>query len=140
MVCLLVLFGSTACSWSGFEWQWDPTYRAISGIIVAGLVAGQWALTLGRVVFKRTGLTWVRWIQFHQILGLLLPFSIWAHSPSLGYGLLALLPIALLLSASIGSQLDRAAKKDRYLKWHVGLAGLSAAMALVHIYMVIAYN
>ena len=134
----LALSAGSLTGWSGFAGQFDPTYRAVSGIAVASLIAGQWALTLGRTVFERTGRSWDRWVQVHHLIGLVLPLAVWAHSPHFGYGLLAALPLALFASAWFGTRLS--AGQQRWLPWHVGLAGLTAAMTLVHLYMVVAYN
>jgi len=54
--------------------------------------------------------------------------------------LLAALPLSLFGTALLGTQLVSPEGMQRYFKWHVVLAGLTAAMALVHVYMVIAYN
>lgn len=137
---LLALSAGTATGWKGLDFQYDPTYRAASGCVVAGLILGQWALTLGRAVFERKGLAWDRWVTVHHAIGVVMPLAVWAHSPVFGYGLLAVLPLCLLGSALLGTRLGTPEGMQRFVKWHVILAGLTAAMALVHIYMVIAYN
>lgn len=137
---LAALAAGSLAGWSGLPLHLDPTARLVTGTLTAGLVAAQWALTLGRTTFQRTGRSWDRWVSTHRALGFALPAAVWAHSAHLGYGLLAVLPLSLFTSALLGSALDTEAGRRRFLTAHILLAGATAAATAVHLYMVIAYN
>jgi hypothetical protein len=134
-----LVLGSLA-GWTGLPMHLDPTTRLVTGSLTAGLIAAQWALTLGRTTFQRSGRSWDRWVATHRALGYALPAAVWAHTAHLGYGLLAILPLSLLSAALLGTALDTEAGKRRFLSAHIVLAGLTAAATAVHLYMVIAYN
>lgn len=137
---LAALAAGSLAGWSGLPLHLDPTARLITGSLTAGLIAAQWALTLGRTTFERSGRSWDRWVTTHRALGFALPAAVWAHSAHLGYGLLAVLPLSLFAAALLGTRLDTDAGKRRFLTLHILLAGFTAAATAVHLYMVIAYN
>ena len=137
---LAALVAGSLAGWSGLPLHLDPTARLVTGSLTAGLIAAQWALTLGRTTFERSGRSWDRWVTTHRALGFALPAAVWAHSAHLGYGLLAVLPLSLFAAALLGTRLDTDAGKRRFLTLHILLAGLTAAATAVHLYMVFAYN
>lgn len=140
VAALAALLAGSLTGWSGFAVHTHPTARLVTGSATALLVAAQWALTLGRTTFRRTGRSWDRWVATHRALGLALPAAVLAHCASFGYGLLAVLPLSLLAAALTGTRLDTEAGKRRFLTAHILLAGATAAATLVHLYMVVAYN
>jgi hypothetical protein len=111
-----------------------------TGIIIMMLVLFQWGLTLGRVIFQRTGSQWGRWIDWHLRVAILLPIAVLAHSLTLGWGLLAALPLSLLGAAHFGSLMNGHDKIKEYLPYHVGLSALTLALALVHTYTVLIFR
>jgi hypothetical protein len=129
-----------AALWSVFEFQLNPRYRNWSGAIVMAMLVFQWGLTLGRSIFQKSGSQWGRWIDWHLRIALILPFAVLAHSVQLGWGMLGVLPLALLASGHFGTLLEGENLTKKYLPFHIILAALTMAMALVHAYSVVMYN
>ena len=122
------------------SFQKDRDFRNISGIIVMALILFQWSLTLGRTVFQRSGSQWGKWSDWHIRASLLLPFSVLAHSISIGWGLLAILPLTLLASGHFGSMLEGEPNIKKSLPYHIGLSVATLVMALVHATTVLLFN
>ena len=138
-----ILIASTAMGaedWDLLSFQMDNAYRVASGILIMSLILFQWGLTLGRVIFQRTGSQWGRWIDWHLRSAILLPLALLAHSLTLGWGLLGALPLMLLGAAHFGSLMNGHEKIKEYLPYHVGLSALTLALALIHIYMVLMFR
>jgi len=129
-----------ADAWDAFAFQRQPLYRNASGGLLLGLILFQWGLSLGRAVFQKTGSRWSRWVDWHLRISLLLPWALVAHSISLGWGLLALLPLSFIAGSQFGSLLDGEASIRRFLAWHVGFSALTLALAFVHLYSVVMYR
>lgn len=123
--------------WELFSFQRDPLYRNWSGSVVLAMILFQWGLTLGRAVFRKNGGAWNRWVDWHLRIAVLLPVAVLAHSISMGFGLLAVLPLALLSASYFGTRLDGAHEMDRFLRYHVILSALTLAMSLVHLHTVV---
>ena len=117
--------------WELLEFQSQDAYQVTTGIVIMVLVLFQWGLTLGRVIFQRTGSQWGRWIDWHLRSAVLLPFALLAHSLTLGWGILAALPLSLLGAAHFGSLMNGHDKIKEYLPYHVGLSALT--LSLIHI-------
>ena len=115
--------------WELLEFQSQDAYQVTTGIVIMVLVLFQWGLTLGRVIFQRTGSQWGRWIDWHLRSAVLLPFALLAHSLTLGWGILAALPLSLLGAAHFGSLMNGHDKIKEYLPYHVGLSALTLALA-----------
>lgn len=140
---LLVMVLGTAIGWDRWDlldFQRDDRFRIISGIGIMGLVLFQWGLTLGRVIFQKTGSQWGRWIDWHLRTAVILPFALLLHSSRLGWGLLGALPVALLGAAWFGSFMHGQDKTRQFLPYHVTLSALTLAMALVHTYSVLIFR
>lgn len=110
-----------------------------SGLFATSLILAQWALTLGRMVFQTTGTRWQRWVNVHKWLGLFLPLALLAHALTLGYGLLAILPLTLLGATWLGAGLG-ASPNPKSLRMHIILSAMTLAMMFVHIYVTTFYN
>ena len=123
-----------------FLFQHNRNFRNISGLVLAGLIVFQWCLTLGRTVFQRNGSQWGRWIEWHLRSAILLPVGVVVHSISLGWGLLALLPVSLLAAAYFGSLLEGDAAIRKHLKLHIGLSALTLGLTAVHAWTVLMFN
>ena len=123
--------------WELLSFQRDPLYRNWSGGIVLAMILFQWGLTLGRAVFRRKGGAWNRWVDWHLRIAVVLPVAVLAHSIAIGFGLLAMLPLALLSASYFGTRLDGAHEMDRFLRYHVILSALTLAMSLVHLHTVV---
>ena len=117
-----------------------PAYRNASGAFLLSLILFQWGLSLGRAVFQKAGSRWGRWVDWHVRISLILPWALLAHSVSLGWGLLALLPLSLLAGSHFGTLLDGPRSLRRFLAYHVGFSALTLALALVHLYSVVMYR
>lgn len=126
--------------WELLEFQSQDAYQVTTGIVIMVLVLFQWGLTLGRVIFQRTGSQWGRWIDWHLRSAVLLPFALLAHSLTLGWGILAALPLSLLGAAHFGSLMNGHDKIKEYLPYHVGLSALTLALALIHAYTVLIFR
>jgi len=130
-------------NWDQLEalaFQRDRTFRNISGIAVMTLILFQWTLTLGRTVFQKSGSQWGNWIDWHLRISLLLPLAVLVHSIAIGWGLLALLPLALLASGHFGSMLEGEANIRKNLPYHIGLSVATLVMALAHAATVLMFN
>ena len=131
------------CGWDqldAFRFQSDRTFRNISGLAVAGIILFQWGLTLGRTVFQRNGSQWGGWINWHLRSAIVMPLAVLVHSISLGWGLLALLPITLLATAHFGSLLEGEAAIRKHLKYHIALSAVTLALTVVHAWTVLVFN
>lgn len=142
MAGLMLLIGWWAGmdTWEVLAFQRIPVYRNASGAFLLGLILFQWGLSLGRAVFQKTGSRWGRWVNWHVRISLILPWALLAHSVSLGWGLLALLPLSLLAGSHFGTLLDGPQSLQRFLAYHVGFSVLTLALALVHLYSVVMYR
>ena len=129
-----------ADTWEILAFQRSPVYRNTTGSFLLALILFQWGLSLGRAVFQRTGSRWGRWVDWHIRISLLLPWALVAHSVSLGWGLLALLPLSLIAGSQFGTLLDGETSLRRFLAYHVGFSALTLALALVHLYSVVMYR
>ena len=123
-----------------FAFQRERKFRNISGIAVMTLILFQWSLTLGRTVFQKSGSQWGKWIDWHLRISLLLPLAVLVHSIAIGWGLLALLPLALLASGHFGSMLEGEENIRKHLPYHIGLSVATLVMALAHVSTVLMFN
>lgn len=129
-----------AQEWAAFEVQRDVQYRMVSGFVLFGLILFQWSLSLGRVVFQKTGSDWGRWVDWHLGSALALPFAILAHGVRWGWGMLFLLPVSLLAAGHFGSLLDTTDRTRKYLPYHIAFSALALALTLVHLYTAVMYR
>ncbi|MGB0171453.1 MAG: hypothetical protein ACPF8Y_05685 [Flavobacteriales bacterium] len=137
---LLIGWWAGMDTWEALSFQRIPAYRNASGAFLLSLILFQWGLSLGRAVFQKTGSRWGRWVNWHVRISLILPWALLAHSISLGWGLLALLPLSLLAGSHFGTLLDGPRSLRRFLAYHVGFSALTLALALVHLYSVVMYR
>lgn len=139
----LVMLTSWALGLNELEalaFQKDRTYRNISGLACMGVILFQWSLTLGRVVFQRSGSQWGKWIDWHLRSALILPILVLVHSISLGWGLLAVLPLTLLAAGHFGSLLEGEHSISKNLPYHIGLSVLTLLLTVVHAITVLTFN
>ena len=137
---LLIGWWTGMDTWEALAFQRIPAYRNASGAFLLSLILFQWGLSLGRAVFQKSGSRWGRWVNWHVRISLILPWALLAHSVSLGWGLLALLPLSLLAGSHFGTLLDGPQSLRRFLAYHVGFSALTLALALVHLYSVVMYR
>ena len=126
--------------WEALAFQQDRKFRNISGTVVMTLILFQWTLTLGRTVFQKSGSQWGKWINWHLRISMVLPFTLLAHSITIGWGLLALLPLTLLASGHFGSLLEGETNLKKHLPYHIGLSVATLVMALAHVATVLMFN
>lgn len=139
IICVSALFlGTFVFDTTPALWQ-HPQWKIWTGLFASGLILAQWSLTLGRMVFQATGTRWLRWVTVHKWLGLLLPVALLAHALTLGYGLLAVLPLTLLAAGWLGTGLGEQPSLQA-LRWHIILSAMTLAMMIVHIYVTTFYN
>lgn len=139
LISASVLFlGTFAIDETPELWQ-NPQWKIWTGLFTTALILAQWSLTLGRMVFQATGSRWLRRVAVHKWLGLLLPVALLAHALTLGYGLLIVLPLAMLGAGWLGAGLGEK-PNPQALRWHVILSAMTLAMMLVHIYVTTFYN
>nr|MCH1582466.1 hypothetical protein [Flavobacteriales bacterium] len=129
-----------AAEFEAFSFQKDRDFRNISGLVTAGVILFQWCLTLGRAVFQRAGSRWDRWVRWHLRSAIALPLLLLLHSIALGWGLLALLPLALLMAGHFGTMLDDKERLKTYLPYHIALSALTLVLAIVHAITVLTFN
>ncbi|MGB1074930.1 MAG: hypothetical protein ACPGYK_01990 [Flavobacteriales bacterium] len=126
---------------SEFPLAQKPIWKFTTGFAAAGIIGAQWALTLVRMVFQAHGVQWDRWVRVHRSLGLVLPLAVMAHAQSLGYGLLAILPLALFAAAWTGTQLRKTVSAvDGVIRWHIFLSAITLGSLITHLYMVTFYR
>lgn len=141
-VLVIMILGSCVGwnHWDIMRFQQEDSFQVGSGIVIMAMVLFQWGLTLGRVIFQKTGSDWGRWIDWHLRIALVLPLALLLHSSRLGWGLLGVLPLALLGASWFGSFMQGHARIRQFLPYHIGLSALTLALALVHTYSVLMYR
>jgi len=138
----LLTLGTYCGPWkSWFPCTQELTWKITTGLTAAVVVGGQWALTLGRIVFQAKGVQWTKWVRVHRTLGLVLPLVVVAHAQSLGYGLLAILPLSLFATGWTGTQLRKnVSEVDGVIRWHIFLSAITLGSLATHVYMVTFYR
>lgn len=137
-----------------FEWrlpalealQADQAYKRWTGALLLAFVASQWLLPGLRLAGRlRTAARVYRW---HRYLGALAPLFLWLHASRPGVAYLALLAGIYLTNTAVGL-CDKTLVRDsqrrlRYFRvWlvpHIVLACATVALALIHLYIVFAYQ
>lgn len=137
---MLLATAAGAAEFDAFSFQRGRDFRNISGLLVMGVIAFQWCLTLGRVVFQRSGSRWERWVRWHLRSAIALPLLVLLHSVALGWGLLALLPLVLLAAGHFGTSLEGEEKLKKNLPYHIALSALTLVLAVVHAITVLTFN
>jgi len=139
---LLVVFG-TLLGWDDlmvFDFQEIDWFRNLSGAMLFFLLLLQWALSIGRLVYRETGARWQKWVAFHQSVALALPVGMCVHSIALGYGLLAVLPLFLLASMAFGVKLMEDSAIKPWLPLHLVFSALTMGATLVHLWRVVCFR
>jgi hypothetical protein len=139
---LLIVF-ATLLGWDDltfFDFQHIAWFRNLSGSLLFLLLLLQWALSIGRLIYRETGARWQRWVAFHQTVALGLPVALCIHSIALGYGLLAVLPLILLVSMAFGVKLMGQSAIKPWLPLHLVFSALTMGATLVHLWRVICFR
>jgi len=120
--------------------QSEERFRWISGFALWALILFQWCLSLGRLVYKAKGSKWDDWVEIHQNVAMALPLALLIHSIQFGYGMLAILPLALLFALLFGWYLTTSDSPRKWLTWHVLLSAITLGCSVVHLWRVVFYS
>lgn len=150
---LALLLAYLAQAALGVYWPWlealqaDESYRRWSGALVAAYILAQWTLAARRAQGASAKVTG-RSISRHRALGAVAPLVFYAHATHFGYAMLFALSVAYLGNAVVGlfdktwlkGQAARARYHRRWLPIHIAISCLLVGLALVHLWVVFAYQ
>jgi ferredoxin-NADP reductase len=137
----------------GGHWAWlealhaEEPYRRWSGALLTVFILAQWALPARRVQGASPKVT-ARAITQHRTLGAVAPLVFYAHTTHFGYAMLFALSATYFGNAMVGlfdktwikSQTARARYNRGWLPVHIAFSCLLIGLALVHIWVVFAYQ
>ncbi len=121
----------------------DPTYRVVTGLALAALIAWQWSLAYLR---KQAEVPLKRLLLWHRWGGGLAPAFLLAHVISRGYGYLTVLTLVFVADCVLGLLCPHGAGRRLTTWWkfwlpmHISASIALVALLVVHIVVVTTYH
>lgn len=120
-------------------------YLAATGLVLVGLVAYQFKLSVARMDRRAIGPAAV---ARHRIIGALLPLALLFHAPGFGYGYLRILSMAFAAALVLGLVARGVRSLHRRVPWlydawfigHIAVSVLLVALIAFHIVIAISYE
>lgn len=120
-------------------------YLAASGLLLVGLIAYQFMLSVARMDRRPVGPAAV---ARHRVVGALLPLGLLLHAPDFGFGYLRLLSLVFVTALVLGLVARGVRSLHRRVPWiydawfigHIAVSVLLVALIGFHILVALAYE